>query len=153
MDPALEEAGGQNLEPRGLGLPRAGGLCLLRDRWRELRVYKWWGADAVGERHGAVLGHLLSSVASKELFQVGVGTTRLPAGSPQAGSQWSLPHSSWWEPGWMRLLEAGSTWLGSSQQNIGNEDQCSGTPIMLGKLLLHLLELFIRFEIMVFRFL
>ena len=97
MDPALEEAGGQNLEPRGLGLPRAGGLCLLRDRWRELRVYKWWGVDAVGERHGAVLGHLLSSVASKELFQVGVGTTRLPAGSPQAGSQWSLPHSSWWE--------------------------------------------------------
>ena len=32
-----------------------------------------------------------------EVMMVGVGTTRLPAGSPQAGSQWSLPHSSWWE--------------------------------------------------------
>lgn len=92
-----QQCAGRNLEPRGLGLARVGGLHLLRDRWRELRVDKWWGADAVGEGHGAVLGHLLSSVAREELLQVGIGTTRLPAGSPQAGSQWSLPPSSWWE--------------------------------------------------------
>lgn len=42
------------------------------DKW-------WWGADAVGEGAWAVLGHLLSSVA-EELLQVGIGTTRLPAG-------------------------------------------------------------------------
>lgn len=73
MHPALEEAGGQNLELRGLGLPRAGGLRLLRDRWRELRVDRWWGADAVGEQHGAVLGHLLSSVSSKGVVSGGCG--------------------------------------------------------------------------------
>lgn len=47
MDPALEEADRQNLEPRDLGPPRVGGLCLLRDGesrvWKGGGVWMQWG--------------------------------------------------------------------------------------------------------------
>ena len=47
MDPALEEADGRNLEPRDLGPPRVGGLCLLRDGesgvWKGGGVRMQWG--------------------------------------------------------------------------------------------------------------
>ena len=73
---------------------------------------RWWGVDAVGGWHGAILGHLLSSVASKELLQVGTGTIRLPSGSPQVGSQWNLPHGIWqeWEKPVAGLEFAGQLW-------------------------------------------
>lgn len=47
MDPALEEADGQSLEPRDLGPPRVGGLRLLRDGesrvWKGGGVWMQWG--------------------------------------------------------------------------------------------------------------
>lgn len=77
---------------------------------------RWWGADAVGGWHGAILGHLLSSVASKELLQVGMGTTRLAFW--ESSGRFSV------EPSTRQLAGVGeaSSWTGVCQAAVAKDE-------------------------------